>query len=34
MNIKLVSDIEGYQKKVDKVKGKIDDQSIVKNKDK
>jgi hypothetical protein len=34
MNMKLNSDIEGYQKKVDKVTGKIEDQSIVKNKDK
>ena len=31
MNVKLVDDISNYQKKVNKVKDKIKDQSIVKD---
>jgi len=34
MNTKLLSDIENYQKKVEKLQGKIEEQSIAKDKDK
>ncbi len=34
MNLKLTSDIENYQRKVDKLQGKIEEQSITKDKDK
>jgi hypothetical protein len=34
MNLKLMSDIENYQRKVNKLQGKIEEQSITKDKDK